>query len=143
MKDLPTQRKVCIDCGNPVNSAHRWCAKCSRKNSIVALIEGAKLGRLTAHAPAAQKRLKETKLRHDLARSQWSHQDQPAWLTEEVYEKQIQPQLVTASLSQIASAIGVSIPYASDIRKGRRRPHPRHWQALAKLVGIAGAPDFS
>jgi len=27
----------------------------------------------------------------------------------------------------------VLIPYASDIRKGRRQPHPRHWKALAKL----------
>jgi len=26
--------------------------------------------------------------------------------------------------------------HAADIRAGRRRPHPRHWQALAELVGI-------
>ena len=29
-----------------------------------------------------------------------------------------------------------SIPYASAIRSGRRVPHPRHWQALAQLVGV-------
>lgn len=29
-------------------------------------------------------------------------------------------------------------PYAADIRAGRRRPHPRHWLALAELAGIAG-----
>jgi len=46
--------------------------------------------------------------------------------------------LVSATLSEIASAIGVSIPYASDIRKGRRRPHPRHWQALAELTKHSG-----
>jgi transcriptional regulator with XRE-family HTH domain len=44
--------------------------------------------------------------------------------------------LASASLSEIASAIGVSIPYASDIRRGRRRPHPRHWRTLAKLAGM-------
>jgi|ERR1039458_3488957 hypothetical protein len=26
---------------------------------------------------------------------------------------------------------------AHDIRTGRHRPHPRHWQALAKLVGVS------
>jgi hypothetical protein len=29
------------------------------------------------------------------------------------------------------------MPYAAEIRAGRRRPHPRHWQALAKLAGIS------
>jgi len=32
--------------------------------------------------------------------------------------------------------IGVSEPYVADIPAGRRRPHPRHWQALAELVGV-------
>jgi len=45
-----------------------------------------------------------------------------------------------ASLSQIAAAIGLSIAYASEIRTGRRRPHPRHWQALAELAGAAPFP---
>ena len=60
---------------------------------------------------------------------------QSAWLTNEVYAAQVYPRLREASLSQIAAAIGVSIAYASEIRTGRRRPHPRHWQALAELVG--------
>jgi hypothetical protein len=30
-----------------------------------------------------------------------------------------------------------TILYAADIRAGRRRPHPRHWQALAQLVGAS------
>ena len=42
-----------------------------------------------------------------------------------------------------ASAIGVSIPYASDIRRGRRRPHPRHWRALAELGGLPGSASGS
>src|SRR5208283_4901407 len=37
----------------------------------------------------------------------------------------------------VASALGVSIPYASGIRAGRRIPHPLHWQALAQLVGMS------
>jgi hypothetical protein len=31
----------------------------------------------------------------------------------------------------------VSHPYAAFIRSGRRSPHPRHWKALAGLVGLS------
>jgi hypothetical protein len=36
---------------------------------------------------------------------------------------------------QQSSVIGVSESYATDIRAGRRRLNPRHWQALGKLAG--------
>ncbi len=49
----------------------------------------------------------------------------------------IRPLLAGIANSAIASALGVSLYYAADIRRGRRRPHPRHWQALAKLVGLS------
>jgi len=91
---------------------------------------------VVAHEPRASARRRETKRRHDLALRNWPPSDQPDWLTDEMYANQIQPRLRDASLSEIASAIGVSIPYASDIRRGRRRPHARHWQALSKLVGL-------
>jgi hypothetical protein len=29
--------------------------------------------------------------------------------------------------------------YAADIRAARHRPHPKHWQALARLAGLDGA----
>lgn len=135
----PSQQNVCLECGKPIDRAQRWCAQCSRKNSVAALVDGAKLGRVIAHGAQAQARLKETKRRHDLARKQWFPDSLPAWITEEVYDKQIQPQLRAASMSQIAEAIGVSIAYASDIRKGKRRPHPRHWHTLAKLVSVESA----
>jgi hypothetical protein len=27
--------------------------------------------------------------------------------------------------------------YAADIRAGRRRPHPRHWQTQTKQIGVS------
>jgi len=38
--------------------------------------------------------------------------------------------------SAIATALGVSLYYAMDIRRGRRCPHPRHWLSLATLSGF-------
>jgi hypothetical protein len=61
----------------------------------------------------------------------------PAWLTREVYVKRVQPSLASAAKSQVRSALGVSEPYSSGIRSGKCVPHPRHWEALAKLVGVS------
>ena len=137
---VPSQQNICAGCGNPIQQRSTHCPDCSQKNSTASLIVGAKLGREISQRPQAQARRKETKRLNDLARSQWWPSNLPAWLTEETYRRKIQPLLAKASLSEIASAISVSIPYASDIRKGRRSPHPRHWQGLAKLVGFSGQP---
>jgi CRISPR-associated endonuclease Cas1 len=133
---VPSQQSLCAGCGKPVRPKSKHCAQCSLKHSTESLIAGAELGRKISHGELAQARRKESRRRHALARSAWSPNDLPTWLTEEVYEARILPKLKLVSLSQIASTIGVSIPYASDIRKGRRRPHPMHWAVLAKLVSI-------
>jgi len=126
-------------CGKTIEREHDYCRDCAAKNSTACLISGARLGRVAAQSAQAQERRKETKRRHDLARSHWSPSNQPAWFNEETYTKRILPALGSATLSQIAATIGVSIPYASDIRRGRRLPHARHWHALAKLVHVS--PD--
>ena len=142
-KRLPSPQNVCLVCGNPIERSHRWCSECAQKTSTTSLIAGAKLGRVAAQRPKAKARRSETKRRHDLARSNWCATDHPSWLTEENYIQQVQPGLANVTLSQLATALGVSIPYASDIRRGRRRPHPRHWKTLARLAGIqeSKSPD--
>ena len=135
------QQNVCAGCGKSIERDCKHCSDCALKKSTLSLVEGAQLGRVAAQSSTAKTRRRETKRRHDLARNTWSPSDQPSWLTDSVYMKEIQPRLNSATLSEIASAINVSIPYASDIRKGRRRPHPRHWKALAELVSTA-SPDI-
>jgi hypothetical protein len=56
---------------------------------------------------------------------------------EQAYIERIQPRLGAVTISAIAAALGVCEAYAADIRAGRRRPHPRHWQALAGLSEIS------
>jgi hypothetical protein len=53
-----------------------------------------------------------------------------------VFSQQIQPLLADIPAAAIRSRIGVSRWYAGRIREGYR-PHPRHWQALAELVGVS------
>jgi hypothetical protein len=62
--------------------------------------------------------------------SAWDPASLPDWLTPEAF---IQKDVTTSS---IATALGVSWVYASHIRAGAKRPHPRHWLKLAELVGV-------
>jgi hypothetical protein len=58
------------------------------------------------------------------------------WLNEEAYRTKVQPLLAGIMVPAIATALGISKRYATDVRAARRVPHPRHWVTLAKLVGI-------
>jgi len=76
-----------------------------------------------------------TVAQHSILSSGAKPSDQPEWLTERFYKEQIQPHLIDVSAPRLAAALGVSKLDAVEIRGGRRRPHPRHWRALAELVG--------
>jgi hypothetical protein len=136
---VPASRpgNICLDCGKAIAKNSTRCLSCAVDGFKEQMPEVARQGRFASHDPRASARRKATKRRHDLEQSQWSPSDKPDWLNHEVYTTRIQPRLAEVTLSQIASAMGVSIPYASDIRKGRRRPHPRHWRALAKLAALS------
>jgi len=101
------------------------------------MIEIAQLGRTATHTPNAEALRSETQRRQRAALKAWQSSEHASWITEEVYSKTIQPKLRTITVSAIASALNVSLPYATQIRAGRCQPHPRHWQGLAELVGIS------
>jgi CRISPR-associated protein Cas1 len=134
----PKPENVCLGCGKPVVKNSTRCATCAVEVSREKMLEVARQGRIASKSLESRARVAATQRRQQTACWSWQPSSQPSWLTDEAYTTHIQPRLVSATLSEIASAIGVSIPYASDIRKGRRRPHPRHWLSLAELVGIGG-----
>ena len=100
------------------------------------LIKAAEKGRLLSHTPEADASRAENRRRHAAAQKIWLPSDQPAWLDEETYRRKILPRLATVTVSAIRVAMGVSKPYATEVRSGKRLPHPRHWQTLARLTGI-------
>jgi CRISPR-associated endonuclease Cas1 len=124
--------KICLGCGSPTYKG-RHCAKCGREISRDKLIELAKIGRVVALDAKSQKKRSETQRRHEAAKQDWHLSPKPPWPDEKTYIEKIQPALATATISAISTNLGVSEPYAADIRSGRRRPHPRHWQLLAKM----------
>lgn len=138
---LPTEAPVrpppvCRNCG-AFTCGGQHCGKCSPMVLRQNLINTAKLGRLATHTPKAEALRAETMRRQMIGRTSWDPADLPKWLTEKLYHKEIQPKLARFTVPVIASALEVSQPYATDIRLGKRLPHPRHWRTLAALVGLA------
>jgi CRISPR-associated endonuclease Cas1 len=129
----PTPERVCRGCGKGIRAGRSDCGKCAVEGATKRLVEAARIGRIAGHTPEVLAREGETQRRHAHARSLWKPTSQPAWLTPEFYSEKIQPQLSNVRTSIIVMRIGVSRWYAGKIRQGYR-PHPRHWEALAKLV---------
>ena len=126
---------ICRTCGASTSGA-QFCQACSPMALRENLITAAKLGRIATHTPKAEARRAATMRRQEAAKRAWKPSDLPDWLNEKFYRKKIQPRLVAFTVPAIASALGISRPYATDVRAGRRLPHPRHWERLAQQVGL-------
>ena len=129
----PKPDSVCRGCGKIIRRGKRYCQRCA----VAVTNENFDAGRKSAQSAEHLAKRASTMRRHKQAIQNWKPSDGPAWLTRDVYVNQIQPALVSVAKSQIRSILGVSEPYSSDIQTGKRIPHPRHWQALAKLLGVS------
>jgi CRISPR-associated endonuclease Cas1 len=133
---IPKPERVCRGCGKSIRAGRSDCGKCAIEGATKRLGDAARIGRIAAHNPEALAKEARTQRQHAKARASWAASCQPSWLTPKFYAEKIQTLLANIPTSSIASHIGVSRWYAGRIRQGYR-PHPRHWQALGKLVGIA------
>ena len=133
-------RKVCPVYGESIKFGRSYCVSCAVTVSKEGLMKAAQLGRVAGHSREGGARQAEKQRRHAAAKRAWRPSDQPAWLVEQTYLQKIQPRLAGVTVPVLSSALGLSEPYAVEIRAGRRRPHPRHWQTLARLVGVS--PDM-
>jgi CRISPR-associated endonuclease Cas1 len=138
-RNPPRPLRICRICGAAIKRAHTYCASCAVSVSREGLIEAAKLGRIATHRLEAEALRAKTQRKHAIALAAWQPSDLPEWLNEEAYRTKIQSALAGLTVPAIATALGISKPYATDIRKGRRLPHPRHWMKLADLARVS--PD--
>ncbi len=129
--EVPKPDRLCRGCGKPLRRGSRLCRDCAEP----VVCDNFDLGRRTAQRPESVAKRAATMHAHRQEISSWKPSDLPAWLTRDVYVKQVQPALARVAKSRIRSALGVSEPYASAIQAGTCVPHPRHWWALAGLAG--------
>ncbi len=133
----PRPPKVCGICGSSVKPSDNYCAVCAVTITKESLIKAARQGRIASHCAEAESRRSETQRLHHAAMRAWRPTDMPDWLNDETYRERIQPRLTAVTVPAISKALGISGPYATDIRAGRRRPHQRHWEKLARIVGVS------
>ena len=134
----PTPQHLCPGCGARIASDSKNCPSCNIPTVIANLVAGAVGGRVKNKSAKSRARLRNTQRRHHAERRNWKPSMLPGWLNQDVYDRKIQPLLMRLSRGTIMATLGVSKMYAGDIRSGKRRPHPRHWEALAQLVGVSG-----
>jgi len=132
----PRRENLCRGCGKTIQEGRTNCASCAVNDATKNMLDAARIGRQTANGPEAQLKRAITQRKNALAQHSWKSSDQPAWLTEKFFSEKIQPLLASTSACAIARQISVSRWYAGRIREGYR-PHPRHWLALANLVGVS------
>lgn len=132
---VPRQVRVCEVCGQE-GVHNRYCPSCAVEVSRENMAQVALIGHAKPRTPRVKARISRTLSDHAVANSWWSPSSLPAWLNEECYVARIQPRLRTVKVREISEALHVSKPYAALVRAGRRRPHARHWETLAELVGV-------
>jgi CRISPR-associated endonuclease Cas1 len=134
--ESPKTDHLCRGCGKRIEDRSSNCGGCAIDEATERLVNAARIGREAACSPEARAKHAASRRRNAQECSEWDASKQPAWLTGQVFAEKIQPLLANIPTAAIRSRIGVSRWYAGRIREGYR-PHPRHWLALAGLVGVS------
>jgi len=136
----PKRGRICEVCGAE-GAQNRYCKSCAVEVSRETMAQVALIGHATPKTARHKAQISKKISDHAVAITWWSPDSLPAWLNQEFLIKKILPRLRVVKIRLIAEALGVSAAYAAQIRTGRRRAHPRHWQELAKLAKVSGPFD--
>ena len=135
----PKKHNFCKDCGAPISLRSDRCRQCAIPRTVEQIMSVAAAGHAATLNPIAQASRAATLRRHhaQTTKNGWLSAKHPFWADKDKYLQHIQPLLASKGSSEISKALGVCVSYAIHIRKGSRIPHPRHWETLAKLVGLS------
>jgi CRISPR-associated endonuclease Cas1 len=128
---------ICRTCGDTLKRGQLHCKSCALPAAKERFGDVARLGRIASHSDEAEISRAKARQRHAAALKAWDPATLPDWLTEQAYRKRIQPLLKGLTVPTITQMLGISQPYATDIRAGKRIPHPRHWEKLALAVSVS------
>lgn len=132
---------VCARCGVVLEGRGRKvCPACVEQDRTERLVEAGlreferrrRTGVDPSHGGQAARRRGETMRRRMAELQAWNrHHPRP---DPEVFRREILPLLQSVPVRRIARGAGISLYYASLIRRGLCVPHPRHWEALKRVA---------
>jgi hypothetical protein len=151
--DAPTQartprpRRRCKRCGGELRHRGRvYCDDCLPHYQRALYYAFAETGRAAvartraegidpSHGGAAAEKRGTTMARRKRELKEWQAAHQGTIADPELFARVILPRLQGVPLSDFVRATGLSHGYLSQIRSGRKVPHPRHWNALLRAEG--------
>jgi CRISPR-associated endonuclease Cas1 len=137
---------VCARCGVVLESSGRKvCPACTEPDRTERIVQaGMRVFRARkdtgvdpSHGGKAARRRGETMRQRMREIRAWEAQHPRP--EPDVFRREILPRLRSVPIERIAREVGLSLRYASLIRRGAYVPHPRWWEALRKLAQAAGA----
>ncbi len=141
----PSTPIACAMCGEPVlKRRRRHCEACMPKarrehglRAIATAREALAAQTAAGNDPrrgAAVNRARGEAISEGHRRNRSWAREHPGQRDEAWFKREIAPKLDAFTLAEIAEATGLSLAACSRIRRGTQVPHPRHWDALGKLV---------
>ncbi|MGH9013161.1 MAG: CRISPR-associated endonuclease Cas1 [Acidimicrobiia bacterium] len=143
----------CETCGAPLTDRRRrrWCTRCAASHTGVTIGEAvrasvtARRGARAAGKDPAQSRQARAKVgranRARAAERQRWEAAHPVLPDPQLFTDTILPAIRDVPLGKLAKATGLSKTNVSEVRRGRRVPHPMHWEALARAADTGGGPS--
>lgn len=140
---------TCRSCGERLHNKHRQlCTACwpitraalSKQRSQagqVARAQARAAGQDPSQTPSARAKRSSTLIATKAAEAAWTADGSRTGITEQQLHEEVLPMLTTTPLSRLERATGLSNSACSRIRSGKMTPHPRHWDALARLAATA------
>jgi CRISPR-associated endonuclease Cas1 len=120
-------RVYCDDC-LPHFRREQYSAYAKAGVSGLAALRGA--GVDPSHGGDAGKRRGATQSGQQRERRKWESANPVAPSDPEWFRQEILPRIQGVALSELADGTGLSLVYVSQVRRGLRVPHRRHWSAL-------------
>jgi hypothetical protein len=71
---------------------------------------------------------------------EWEREHRATARDPDVFSREILPGLQGIPLRRLAERTGLSLPYCSQIRRGLKVPHPRHWDLFRSAASPAKPP---
>jgi CRISPR-associated endonuclease Cas1 len=139
-RPLPALSATCTDCGTSLDDDDRkYCDRCfsermARPESYteagqLALSRMRNCGTDPAHGGMAAGKRRAHNAQRKLDVATWN-QANPIQPDDDLFRRDILPDLQGVPLSHMRKFSGLSLRYCSLIRQGLHVPHPRHWEAL-------------
>jgi len=134
-RSTPKPAGRCAECGTNISNRNRRCGPCNDRYQTERM-EAANLAeqgrRRTGHDPshggeAARKR-GATQAQRIRARQEWERSNEIP--DPSVFGEEILPLLESVSIRAMAAATGLTAGYCSLVRRGKRIPHPMHWESF-------------